>query len=572
MRATQYPFFTLKETPNDAEIISHKLMLKSGMIRKISSGLYIWLPTGIRVLKKIKKIINNEMKKINALEISCPIIQPEFLWETSGRLSIYGKELLKFSDRRNNKFILSPTNEEIVTKFINSEIHSYKNLPLILYQIKTKFRDEIRPRFGIIRTREFIMKDAYSFHVSQECLKKTYSLLYNSYINIFKQIQLKFHVVEADSGLMGGNTSHEFQALSKNGEDEVVFSDDLSYSSNINTAQSIETVNFLKNIRHYQNIEPPNKCKNKKIMSSLSVSNQKNYIKTILVKSRINNTVSAIALLIRGDHEFNIFKIEKIDMIEKPVSFLSEKEIILLTGYKKKFLGPIGLKIPIIADISTYNMKNFTIGSNLDNNFFINVNWNIDLPLPIFKDIRKVTKNDISPNGKGLLNIKKSIEIGHIFQLDKKYSKSMKTFFKNKNGIQKHIHMGCYGIGITRIVAALIEQNNDINGIIWPSCIAPFQVAILPINMHKKNKIKEAANNLYKKLQHNAVDTILYDRNERPGIMFNEIDLIGIPHQIIISENGICNDRIEYRTRKNKKSIFMPMQEIINFLMQKISP
>ncbi|QCO70800.1 proline--tRNA ligase [Buchnera aphidicola] len=570
MLTSQYLLSTLKDIPYDAKIISHQLMLRSGMIRKTSSGLYIWLPTGIRVLKKIKKIIIKEMEKINALEISMPIIQPEYLWKESGRFSVYGEELLKFSDRRNNQFILGPTNEEVVTNFISTEIHSYKELPLIIYQIQTKFRDETRPRSGVIRAREFTMKDAYSFHINQTCLEKTYNKFYNSYINIFKKMKLDFCVVKADSGSMGGNISHEFQAFSKNGEDEIVFSSDKSYFSNINMAESIETISFFKKKDQSTIIQDKSKT-NKSIISSEKLNTPlHNQIKTFLVQIKIKHITSIAALLIRGDHELNLFKIEKIDILKKPLIFLNEKETMSLIGTEKKFLGPLGLNIPIIADVSTYKMKNFTIGSNINKYFFINVNWGIDLPIPIIKDIRKVTENDFSPNGIGLLNIKKSIEIGHIFQIGQKYSRKMQKSIKIKNGGQENLYMGCYGIGITRIVAAVIEQNHDKNGIIWPHSIAPFELVILPINMEKSNQIKKMANILYQNFKKIGIDVILDDRNKQPGVMFNEIDLIGIPHQIILSTRLIKNNNVEYRERKNKKNILIHIKDIINFIVKQL--
>lgn len=570
MRTSQYLLSTLKEKPCDTKIISHQLMIRSGMIRKISSGLYIWLPTGMRVIEKIKKIIKKEMQNIQALEISMPIIQPEYLWRESGRLNIYGEELLKFHDRRKHQFILGPTNEEVATNFIKNEVHSYKELPLIIYQIQTKFRDEIRPRFGVIRAREFIMKDAYSFHVNETCLKKTYNMFYESYMNIFKKMKLNFCVVKADSGAMGGSISHEFQAFSKNGEDEVVFSENKLYSSNMNTAYSIEKINFLKKNNLIKNIQKEKNTKKSIITSIMLKTPTKNQIKTILVRTKKNSIHSIAALLIRGDHELNLFKIEKIAILEKPLSFLNKQEILSFIGVTKKFLGPLGLKIPIIADISTYNMKNFTIGANIDNHFFINVNWNIDLPVPIIQDIRKVTRKDLSPDGTSFLNIKKSIEIGHIFQIGKKYSEPMKASVKLNNGDKENIHMGCYGIGITRIIAAIIEQNHDENGIVWPNAIAPFEVIILPINMNKSTKVQNISNFLYESFKKNSIDVIMEDRNERIGIIFNQIDLIGIPHQIIISNNLVNSNNVEYRSRKNKKTILVNIKEITNFILKKL--
>ncbi|ALD15198.1 proline--tRNA ligase [Buchnera aphidicola (Aphis glycines)] len=568
MRASQYLLLTLKETPNNTKIISHQLMLRSGMIRKLSSGLYIWLPTGLKVLKKINKIIACEMRKINALEIIMPIIQPKKLWEQSNRLNTYGKELLQFFDRRNQEFILGPTNEEVVTYLIGNEIRSYQELPLIVYQIQTKFRDEIRPRFGIVRAREFIMKDAYSFHMSKACLKKTYDNFYTSYINIFNQMQLKFRVVNADSGSMGGKISHEFQALSDNGEDEIVFSQNTSYSSNINTAKSIESINFFE--KNYDNIHDTNKSiKSIKDIHEIEFP-IKNLIKTILIRTNENNQFSFAALLIRSEHEINLFKVEKINIFSKPLQFINEKEIIELIGVKKKFLGPLNLNVPIFADVSVYYMKNFTIGANINEKFFINVNWKIDMPIPTIVDIRTITKNDLGPDGLKSLEIKKSIEIGHIFQLEKEYSKKMNTLVKDKFGKQKNLYMGCYGIGITRIIASIIEQNYDNDGIIWPSCISPFEVAILPININNCKETKKNSEELYKKIKNEKIDVILDDRNKRPGIMFNEIDLIGIPHQIIISKRYIEKEKVEYRSRKNKKNILIHIKDIISFLKNQL--
>ncbi|QCI21549.1 proline--tRNA ligase [Buchnera aphidicola (Hyadaphis tataricae)] len=568
MRTSKYLLSTVKETPDDAKIISHQLMIRSGMIRKISSGVYVWLPTGIRVIRKIKSIIKTEMNKIESLEISMPIIQPEYLWKKSGRLHAYGEELLKFSDRHKNQFILGPTNEEVVTDFIKTEIHSYKELPLIVYQIQTKFRDEIRPRFGVIRAREFIMKDAYSFHSDKQCLKNTYNKFYHSYINIFNKIKLNFSVVQADSGSMGGNISHEFQAFSKNGEDEVVFSKNGSYSSNINSAQCLETIDFLKN---KNSISTTNKISTQKsiIHAKYLKKSSPNKIKTILVKTNINNINSIAAILLCEHHELNFFKIEKIKIFQKSIVLLNEEETIKFSGVSREFLGPIGLNIPIIVDISAYKMKNFTIGANLYNHFFINVNWNDVVILKVL-DIRKVTKKDISPDGSGYLSIEKSIEIGHIFQLEKSYSKKMNASIALKNGNQENVYMGCYGIGISRIIATVIEQNHDSHGIIWPDSIAPFEVVILPINMNKYKEVEKFSNSLYQELKKQKIDVILDDRNLRPGVMFHQMDLIGIPHQIIISFTLINNKNVEYRDRKHKKTIFVNITKTVDFILNKL--
>ncbi|XBC41986.1 MAG: proline--tRNA ligase [Buchnera aphidicola (Kaburagia rhusicola rhusicola)] len=567
MRAKKYLFSTLKENPKHTDSISHKLMLRSGMIRQNSSGIYTWLPTGLRILKNVCKIIRTEIKKIHALEITMPILQPEFLWNLSNRKKIYGKELFEILDRKNNKFILGPTHEEIITNLIKNELQSYKQLPLLLYQIQTKFRDEIRPRCGVIRSREFIMKDAYSFHINSLSLNNTYNSMYNAYKNIFSNMKLKFHIVEADSNSMGGNQSHEFQALSKSGEDSIALSTKSNYAANIQVATYKTSTNKCQLLKISKKTNVPstllhhsNKCRSLK----------ENTIKTILVKLKKNQEHNFVAILIRGDHEINAKKISNIDFISYPVVFASQKEILNITGTTLKFLGPIGLNLPIIADFSVISLKNFTIGSNTTGKYFNNVNWNQHLSIPQSFDIRNAVEGDISPDGMGTLKIKKSIEIGHIFQLGDKYSQTIGAQVQDRTGYKKFLKMGCYGIGITRTIAAIIEQNNDEKGIIWPISITPFQIAIIPINFYKSKIIQNESQIIYQILKNHNITTMLDDRNEHPGAMFSEMELIGIPYSIVISENLIKNNKVEYHNRYDGTKKIISKNEIIQFIIQTI--
>ncbi|AAO26952.1 prolyl-tRNA synthetase [Buchnera aphidicola str. Bp (Baizongia pistaciae)] len=558
MQARKYLFSTLKETPHNSDCISHALMLRAGIIRQNTSGTYIWLPTGLRILKKVIRIIKNEMKQCGAMEIAMPFLQKKNLWDLSKRVITYGQELFQVTDRTNKKFILGPTHEEMITYFIKNELQSYKQLPLILYQIQTKFRDEIRPRFGIIRTKEFMMKDAYSFHINMLSLEKTYNLMYQTYIKIFKKMKLKFYAVEADSGLMGGLKSHEFQAPSNTGEDVIVLSTQSNYLANIQVATSIQnnhikysTNNYFKKIKILRN--------NNDIYKKLSNTpnfKKSNTIKTILVKTKNFSKHLFVAILIREDHTINEYKLSKINEIEYPLIFASKQEILNVTGTTKDFIGPINLDFPVIADFSVINLENFTIGSNITNKYFNNMNWNKDISIPQTYDIRYVLEGDPSPDGAGELKMQKSIEIAHIFQLGKKYSKIMNVKIQNKIGKKDTLIMGCYGIGITRIIAAIIEQNNDKNGIIWPDSIAPFTIAIIPVCFHKSTLVKQQSEKIYNFCKKNNIDALLDDRKQNLSITLSEIELIGIPYSIIISEKLLKNDMVEYRERhKNVKKI-----------------
>lgn len=566
MFITKYLISTLKEIPSHTYTISHKLMIKAGLIRQLSSGLYTWLPTGLRVLKKIKNIIHEEMNKIGALEILIPIMQPSNIWKKSGRLNKYGDELIKFKDRNNRSFILSPTNEETITYLIKNEIKSYKSLPIHLYQIQTKFRDEIRPKSGTVRLREFIMKDSYSFHNNYKSLRNTYYLMHKTYRKIFNRIGLNFTKTKANTGNIGGIISHEFQSFSKNGDNKIVITKPSNYVSSIELSDSIR--NISKYNLPYTKISYIyiNNIKNIKELSYKINVSIKKMIKIFIVKgSKKKNPL--IAILIRGDHNLNIIKIKKINSILSPLYILNDEEIYNYLGIKSIFLGPLGLKIPIIADFTVSKINDFISGSNINNKFIIGINWKRDLPLPIFKNIRNVVEGDIHLDNKEIIYIKNGIEIGHIFMLGNKYSKIMKSNFQNKLGKKENLIMGCYGIGVTRIISAIIEQNYDKNGIIWPISISPFKIAIIPINMYNFSKVKKTSILLYILLKKYKLEVILDDRKESPIVMIKDIKLIGIPHIIIINNYNLKKKKIEYIDRINNKKKIIYIKDILKFFL-----
>ncbi|UDG79389.1 Proline--tRNA ligase [Candidatus Ecksteinia adelgidicola] len=571
MRTSQYLLFTQRECPSNTEIISHKLMLRAGIIRKLSSGFYTWLPTGQRILKKIENIVREEMHHANVIEISMPIAQPSSIWKKSGRWEKYGKELVRFIDRNNGLFALGPTHEEVITHLIRNEINSYKQLPIKLFQIKTKFRDEIRPRFGVMRAREFLMKDAYSFHISQNSLQETYNLMYKTYSKIFKRIGLNFRPVYADTGSIGGIMSHEFQVIADSGEDNIAFSTDSEYAANVTFAEAV----FPKTIRKSAN----------ETLRIVDISNSKTIIefikkfqlplkrtiKTLLVHASNNQDYKLIALLVRGDHVLNKIKVEKIKQVATPLTFATEEEIQTTYGVGSNSIGPINLKhVHIIADRSVVTMSDFFAGANIKDKYYFGINWNRDLPLPQVEDIRNVVEGDFSPDGKGTLLIKRGIEVGHIFQLDTKYSKKMKATVQGKDGQHHVLKMGCYGIGITRLVAAVVEQNYDEYGIIWPNSISPFQLAIIPIDIHKYFHVKNLSEYLYNVLSSKNIEVLFDDRQERPGVMLTDMKLIGIPHFIIINNNDLNSQNIEYINRQINEKKMIKINDIIDFLLQKI--
>ncbi|MDO6409294.1 proline--tRNA ligase [Pantoea phytobeneficialis] len=571
MRTTQYLLSTLKETPSDAEVISHQLMLRAGMIRKLASGLYTWLPTGVRVLRKVENIVREEMNNAGAIEISMPVVQPADLWEESGRWEQYGPELLRIKDRHDRPFVLGPTHEEVVTDLIRNELSSYKQLPLNLYQIQTKFRDEVRPRFGVMRSREFIMKDAYSFHTSQESLQETYDAMYRAYSQSFSRMGLDFRAVQADTGSIGGSASHEFQVLAQSGEDDVIFSSESDYAANIEKAEALAPAGERPQpTQQMVQFDTPNAKTIAELVEQHQLPIEKT-VKTLFVKGTEESGHALVALLLRGDHQLNEVKAEKLDIVAAPLEMATEAEIRAVLGAGPGSLGPVGLTMPVIADRTVAKTSDFCTGANIDGKHFAGINWGRDLPEPRVEDIRNVVEGDPSPDGKGTLLIKRGIEVGHIFQLGTKYSDALKAAVQGEDGRNQIMTMGCYGIGITRVVAAAIEQNHDERGIIWPAALAPFEVAILPMNMHKSFRVKEVADDLYNALRAKGIDVILDDRKERPGVMFADMELIGVPHTIVIGDRNLDNEEIEYKARSASEKEMIKHSEIVEFLAKALN-
>ena len=567
MRTSQYLLSTLKETPADAEVISHQLMLRAGMIRKLASGLYTWLPTGYRVLKKVENIVREEMNNAGAIEISMPVVQPADLWQESGRWEQYGPELLRFVDRGERPFVLGPTHEEVITDLIRNELSSYKQLPLNLFQIQTKFRDEVRPRFGVMRSREFIMKDAYSFHTSQESLQVTYDAMYDAYSRAFSRMGLNFRAVQADTGSIGGSASHEFQVLAQSGEDDIVFSTDSEYAANIEFAEAVApTLGRAEAKEEMRLVDTPNAKTIAELVEQFNLPIEKT-VKTLLVKATEESGHKLIALLVRGDHELNEVKAEKLEGVASPLTFATEAEIREIVGAGPGSLGPVNMPIPVVIDRTVAAMSDFGAGANQDGKHFFGINWERDVALPQVADIRNVVEGDASPDGKGTLLIKRGIEVGHIFQLGNKYSQALQASVQGEDGRNQILTMGCYGIGVTRVVAAAIEQNHDERGIIWHDAIAPFQVAILPMNMHKSFRVKELAEDIYQQLRAKGIDVLLDDRKERPGVMFADMELIGVPHTIVIGDRNLDNDEIEYKYRRDGEKKMIKVGEIVDFLL-----
>ena len=568
MRTSQFPLNTVKETPADAEIASHQLMIRAGLIRKLAAGLYSWLPLGLRVLRKVEKITREEMEKAGALEVLMPALQPAELWQETGRWEQYGPELARLKDRHDRDFCLGPTHEEIITDLARNEIKSYKQLPITYYQIQTKFRDEIRPRFGVMRSREFIMKDAYSFHLDQDSLQETYDVMYAAYTNIFNQFGLKFRAVVADSGSIGGAVSHEFHVLADSGEDAIAFSTASDYAANVEKAEALMPIGSRPPaMLEMQVIDTPNQHSIEDVSQFLTVSGAQ-CLKTLIVKGE----EGLVALLLRGDHELNKIKAEKIEGVASPLEFAAEEDILRSCHCKPGSIGPIGLTIPIIADRSVMLMSDFVCGANEDGKHFQGVNWERDLPIPEHVvDIRTVVEGDPSPDGNGEITLARGIEVGHIFQLGTKYSASMKAGVINEGGKNQIMLMGCYGIGISRVVAAAIEQNHDDKGIIWPSNLAPFQVALCPMNMHKSERLKVAAEQLYQDLQAAGFEVLFDDRKVRAGFMFSDMELIGVPHCIIVGDRGLDAGTVEYKSRIAKENEEILLLDIVAFLKAKLT-
>ncbi|MFS7251968.1 proline--tRNA ligase [Rahnella rivi] len=570
MRTTQYLLSTLKETPADAEVISHQLMLRAGMIRKLASGLYTWLPTGLRVLRKVENIVREEMNNANAIEVSMPVVQPADLWQESGRWEQYGPELLRFVDRGDRPFVLGPTHEEVITDLIRNEISSYKQLPLNFFQIQTKFRDEVRPRFGVMRSREFLMKDAYSFHTTQESLQETYDAMYTAYSKIFNRMGLDFRAVLADTGSIGGSASHEFQVLAQSGEDDVVFSDSSDFAANIEFAEALAPATARQAATEEMRIvDTPNAKTIAELTEQFQVPVEKT-VKTLMVHATAESGHKLIALLIRGDHELNEIKAEKLPQVATPLTFATEAEIREIVSAGPGSLGPVNLPMPVVADRTVAAMSDFSAGANIDGKHYFGINWDRDTALPEVADLRNVVAGDPSPDGQGTLVIKRGIEVGHIFQLGTKYSEAMNATVQGEDGRNQVMTMGCYGIGVTRVVAAAIEQNHDDRGIIWPDAIAPFQVAILPMNMHKSFRVKDAAEALYAELRSHGIDVILDDRKERPGVMFADMELIGVPHQVVIGDRNLDAEELEYKNRRTGEKQMIKQSDIVASLLSQI--
>lgn len=572
MRVSKFLLATLKESPSDAEVISHKLMLRAGMIRKLASGLYTWLPLGLRVLRKVENIVREELNKTGAQELLMPATQPSELWKESGRWEQYGPELLRIKDRHGREFCFGPTHEEVITDMVRNELRSYKQLPANFYQIQTKFRDEIRPRFGVMRSREFLMKDAYSFHIDESSLGETYQEMHASYCNIFDRIGLDFRPVHADTGSIGGNASHEFHVLANSGEDDIAFSSDSDYAANIEFAEALTTTTDCPPAKEKMElIDTPNAKTINELVEQLKVTIEKT-VKTLIVHADEKSEHKLVALLVRGDHELNEIKAEKLPGIASPLCFASDEEIQKTIGAGPGSLGPVKLPIPCIVDRSVAVINDFSAGANIDGKHYFGINWDRDVALPEVADIRNVVEGDPSPDGKGILSIKRGIEVGHIFQLGKKYSEALKATVLDDQGKATVMSMGCYGIGVSRVVAAAIEQNHDDKGIIWPEAIAPFQVVIIPMNMHKSDTLKPVAEKLYSDLQALGVDVLFDDRKGRAGIMFADMELIGVPHRIVLGDRGLEKGMVEYKGRRDTESTDIALDDIIQFIKDKIKP
>lgn len=566
MRVSQFFISTLKEAPTEAELISHKLMLRAGLIKRLGSGLYTWMPLGLRILRKIENIVREEMNKSGAIEVLMPAIQPAELWQETGRWNVFGPQMLKIKDRHEHDFCFGPTHEEIITDIARREIKSYRQLPLNFYQIQTKFRDEIRPRFGVMRAREFLMKDAYSFHTNENSLIQTYQLMYETYNRIFTRLGLKFRAVAADTGAIGGSGSHEFHVLAESGEDAIAFCPDSDYAANIELARSLlpqQERSIPDGIM--QKVSTPNKKTCAEVADFLNIPLQKT-VKTLAVKA--NDKI--FLLLLRGDHQLNELKVRKIPFLSE-FQMANEEDILQATGTIPGYIGPVGLEACIIADQAVMGMSDFVCGANEEDFHLTQVNFNRDLKLPDHVlDIRNVVSGDASPDGKGKLEICRGIEVGHIFQLRTKYSEAMKASYLDESGQTQYMEMGCYGIGISRIVAAAIEQNHDEHGIIFPTAIAPFQLVIIPIGLQKNIQVKNAVEKLYKQFSDAQIEVLLDDRDERLGVMFADMELIGIPHRIVIGERGLKQSVIEYQGRKDQASQAVPIDEIFSFVMTKL--
>lgn len=574
MRASQFFISTQKEAPIDAELPSHILMVRAGLIKRLGAGLYTWMPLGLRVLRKVEAIVRDEMNKAGALELLMPAVQPKELWEETGRWAVFGPQMLKISDRHERDFCFGPTHEEVITDIARKEIRSYKQLPLNFYQIQTKFRDEIRPRFGVMRAREFMMKDAYSFHASKESLEVTYQGMYQAYQQVFNRLGLKFRAVRADTGAIGGDGSHEFHVLADSGEDALAYCENSDYAANVELAEAVAPAQTrAAPAEAMRDVETPKQTTCEQVAALLDVPLSRTMkLLAVMAKNETGMEIFTI-LLLRGDHTLNEIKANKIQGLAD-FRFANADEIKAYFNCPAGFLGPVGLKpeTRVIADRAIAASSDFICGANKPKYHLAGVNFGRDLPEPhLVADIRNVVAGDISPDGQGVLSLCRGIEVGHIFQLRTKYSEAMSATYLDENGASQSLEMGCYGIGVSRIVGAAIEQGNDEKGIIFPMSMAPFSVVICPIGMDKSDAVKAAATNLYELLQVSGIEVLLDDRGERPGVMFAEMDLIGIPHRVVIGERGLAESNVEYKGRTDTSALNIELNEVLTFLQSKIS-
>ena len=572
MRASQYLITTKKESPADAEVISHKLMLRAGMIRKVASGLYSWLPMGLRVFRKVEAIVREEMDRAGALELMMPVVQPADLWEESGRWGQFGPELLRIKDRHDREFCLGPTHEEVITDIIRNEINSYKQLPANFYQIQTKFRDERRPRFGVMRTREFCMKDAYSFHSNAESLQQTYDKMYQTYSSIFERTGLVFRAVLADTGSIGGSHSHEFHVLAESGEDAIVFSTESDYAANIEKAEAIAPAgDTTAATAELGELATPGVHTINELCKFIGAEAPQTLKALIVSAENEEGEAQLYGLMVRGDHELNEVKAQHALGLSSEISFATEAQIKATLNCSPGSLGPVDLNLPMVVDHAAAQLSDFACGANRDGYHLTGVNWIRDCGEFTIADIRNVVAGDASPDGRGVLEIKRGIEVGHIFQLGTKYSEAMKATVLDENGKEQFMSMGCYGIGVSRIVAAAIEQNNDDNGIIWPDAIAPFQIAIVPINMHKSDNVKATCETLYESLSAAGYEVLFMDEAKaRLGGMLADIELIGIPHRIVIGDRGLEGGTVEYRNRREPENQHIALDRLNDFITENV--
>lgn len=570
MRTSHYLIATKREAPAGAVVISHQLMLRAGLVRKLASGLYTWLPLGTRILRKVEAIIREEMDKTGAQEVIMPIVQNAELWQESGRWDEYGPELLRLNDRHNREFVLGPTHEEVITDLVRDEVGSYKQLPLNLYQIQTKFRDEIRPRFGVMRGREFTMKDAYSFHLDADSLQDEYQVMYKTYCAIFDRLGLTYRAVEADTGSIGGSASHEFHVLAASGEDAIAFSDSSEYAANIEKAEALSVINERNKPEETLSIfETPNTKTIADLVNKFGIPIEKT-VKTLIVKAEESQKSNYIALLIRGDHTLNEIKADHLAEVASPLQFASEEEIRKEVGAGPGSLGPVNLPFPCIVDRTVAMMSDFSAGANIEEKHYLGINWDRDAHFLQSYDLREIVEGDESPDGKGKLFIKRGIEVGHIFQLGQKYSQAMNATVLDPEGKSQVLQMGCYGLGVTRVIAAAIEQNYDDRGIIWPQSMAPFQVALVGLKIEKSVEVKKVTDSLYQQLVEKGVDVLVDDRKASPGVKLADMDLIGIPHRLVISERGLKTGVLEYKNRSLTEAEEVKLEDATQFLLERL--